>query len=319
MIDIAEEAGRNSGRAELIGRVRGMQAVCRQLQGRWLESVRMARESQELQRRCATQVWDYAIMIWWEMLSAAFAGQVGELVTKVPEALRDAEGRGDVFGATSFRTHRCCWAWLGMDRPEVADGNVDIAEREWNPDGYQFQHWHMSYARSEVDLYNGTPRRSFERVLRDWHRGHLLRQVGGVRSDMLYTRARLALSSAIAAPQASLIKRALADGRALIAQGAPWTIALGHALLAQAASFERRDVALCELEKAERLFAAADMALHVEVMRVRRGQLMGDRTGDELAASGLRQIHALGAKRPERFVDMLAPVKLTSARSSLRS
>src|SRR5262249_40168731 len=154
---------------------------------RWRESVAFARESQELHRRCALLMWDYALATWWELAAGSYAGMLSELIARVPEALRDAETRGDVYAATSFRTYRCSWAWLGIDRPDIADQQVEVAEHDWTPPGYQFQHWHMTYARSEIDLYRGTPRRALRRLERDWNEARLVRRVHVVRADMLYT------------------------------------------------------------------------------------------------------------------------------------
>jgi serine/threonine protein kinase len=307
MIELAERAAQNTGNIALIGRVRGMRGVCCQLLGRWCDSVKFARESQDLSRRASQVTWDLAIMTWWEITSSAFAGSMRDLTTLVPQALSDAEGRGDVFAATSFRTHRCCWAWLGVDRPELADHHVEIAERDWTPSGYQFQHWHMAYSRSDVDLYRGTPRRSLERVTRAWKRGRLLRQVTGVRVDMLYTRGRLALAVAREARDPALVARANADARELQHLNMPWSSGLGTLLLAGAASFDSPSEAMRLTSEAEQQFRATDMALHVETARVRRGQLQGRSEGQALVTDALDRIVALGVKRPEAFIDMLAP------------
>jgi hypothetical protein len=279
--------------------------------GRWRDSVQFARESQDLSRLASEVTWDLAIMTWWEITSAAFAGFMHELTALVPRALSEAEARGDVFAATSLRTHRCCWAWLGLDRPALADHHVAIAEREWTPNGYQFQHWHMAYSRSDVDLYRGTPRPSLERVTQAWNRGRLLRQVAGVRVDMLYTRGRLALAVARDTHDSALVARANADARALQRLNMPWSSGLGSLLLAGAASFDSPSEAARLLTEAERQFNATDMALHVEAAKVRRGQLQADSAGQIAAAAALDRIRALGVKRPEPFVDMLAPFKLT--------
>ena len=53
MIDLAEQASRDSHQDFMVGRVKGMIAICGQLQGRWLESIALARDSQELQRRAS--------------------------------------------------------------------------------------------------------------------------------------------------------------------------------------------------------------------------------------------------------------------------
>jgi hypothetical protein len=187
---------------------------------------------------------------------------------------------------------------------------VEIAEREWTPNGYQFQHWHMAYSRSDVDLYRGTPRPSLERMAQTWNRGHFLRQVAGVRIDMLYTRGRLRLAVARDAHDSGLAARAISDARALHRLNKPWSSGLGTLLLAGAASFDSPTEAARLLLEAERQFEATDMALHVEAAKVRRGQLQGGSAGETLAAAALDRICALGVKRPEPFVDMLAPFKL---------
>ena len=87
-------------------------------------------------------------------------------------------------------------------------------------------------------LYRGTPRPSLERVARAWNRGLFLRQVAGVRVDMLYTRGRLALAVARERQTPSLLRRAVADARALQRLHQPWSSALGTLLLAGAASLE---------------------------------------------------------------------------------
>jgi hypothetical protein len=248
-------------------------------------------------------------MIWWEMASASQAGQLAEIVAKIPEALRDAEARGDVYAATSFRTHRCSWAWLGLDQPELADRHVETAEREWMPSGYQFQHWHMTYARSEVDLYRATPARSLARLTRDWGRGRLVRQVAAVRSDMLHTRGRLCLASARSLARPALLRQARKDARALVGQAQPWTHALGSLIVAGAASFEDRGEAIRLFSEAERYCSAADMRMHAAAARLRGAQLQGGAAGDELASTSLEAMCQLGVVRPERFADLLAPVR----------
>jgi hypothetical protein len=309
MIDIARAATQASGVAETRARATGMFAICRQLQGRWKESLALARESQELYRSCARVAWDHAIMIWWEMTAMAPMGHLAELGRKIPEALRDAEARGDVYAATSFRTYKSSWAWLGADRPDLAEMHVDTAEREWTPDGYQFQHWHMTCARGDIDLYRATPHRSLRRIMQEWGRARLVRQMQEVRADMLYSRARLALAAANHDYQPQLIQRAVSDARALIREGMPYTVALGNLVLAGAASFEDRAEAMRRLHEVEPQFLAADMQLHAEVARARRAELSVAADADVSRSTALRAIQALGAKRPEAFVQILAPIK----------
>ncbi|MDD9947526.1 MAG: hypothetical protein OXU20_41180, partial [Myxococcales bacterium] len=307
MIALSERAAARCGDPELIARVRGMHGICRQLQGRWLQAVRLCRESQQQLERLERLNWDYTMMSWFELVAAAPSGRVGELVTRVPSALRRAQARGDVYGATSFRTHRASWAWLGVDKPLEADAQVDIAERDWVPRGFQFQHWYMLFSRSEIDLYRGTPHRALELMEDAWPRARFLRLVRPVRVDMLFTRARLLLAAARANYRPVLVRRARADGLALLRDGQAWSIALGELVLALAASFSSKREALQRLERAERCLIDADMLMHVYAVRARRGQWQGGAAGDALAETALGGARSLGAGRPAAFVDLLAP------------
>ncbi|HET8934581.1 MAG TPA: AAA family ATPase [Polyangiales bacterium] len=304
-IDVAEHASRASSRDFMIGRVKGMIAICRQLQGRWLESVRLARESQDMQQRASRLNWDHAIMIWWELASASQAGQIALLKQRVPEALRDAEARGDVYAATSFRTHRSCWAWLAMDRPDLAEYEVERAARDWNPRGYQFQHWHMAYARAETDLYRRTPSASVDRLDSEWRKARLIREVNGVRIDMLYTRARLMLAMALRDKRSGQLTRAKADARLLMKERAPWSVGLGLLVLAGVAAFDDDVHARDLLEQAESKLRSADMLLHAEVARARRAQLERDNAALDHSIDVVR---ALGVDKPVSFFDLILPL-----------
>jgi hypothetical protein len=212
-----------------------------------------------------------------------------------------------VYLATSFRTHRNSWAWLALDQPELVDSHVAVAEREWTPCGYQFQRWHMSYAYADADLYRETPLRSLERLEREWGRSRLVRRVQGVSADMLYTRARLLLACLAQDDRPRLRKRAIADGLALRRLGLPYARAFGTLVLASAASTVNPTIARRLWAEAELEFASVQMLLHVEVARLRRGELCPGPEGRALVSAALAKIGALGATRPERFARMLAP------------
>jgi hypothetical protein len=185
---------------------------------------------------------------------------------------------------------------------------VAVAEREWAPSGYQFQHWHMTYAYGEADLYRGTPLRSLERLEAEWGRARLVQTVRGVHADMLYTRARLLLARHEQRPQPRLRSRAAADGIALRRMRLPYAHALGTLVLACAASTQDRRAAEPLWHAAEHELARAQMPLHVEVVRVRRGELCPGSEAQRLTAAALANIEALGARSPERFVRLLAPL-----------
>jgi hypothetical protein len=311
MLELARGAAAASGRATIAGRVSGLTAICRHQQGRWGDAIDACRQAQQLIREDPRLSWDRAIMEWWELTAAACAGGLSELVARIPELLRDAEARGDVYAATAFRTHRSSWAWLAQGRPEIADAQVDIAEREWTPLGYQFQHWHMLYSRSEIDLYRGTPERSFERFTGEWKRSRLVRQVHGVHADMLYTRARLLLALALSEARPSerrrLVRAAAKDGRALGRMKVTWARALGKLVLAGAAAFEDRVRAQQLLQEVAPELAALELPLHAGVARLRRAELAGGATAQAEIDAELGLARSSGASDPERFYRVLLP------------
>jgi eukaryotic-like serine/threonine-protein kinase len=117
----------------------------------------------------------------------------------------------------------------------------------------------------------------------------------------------LALAVARDARDPGLVARAIADARALRNLNMTWSSGLGTLLLAGGASFDSPSEAARLASEAEEQFKATDMALHLEVARARRGQLQGGSDGQALAAAAMVRISELGVKRPELFVNMLAP------------
>jgi hypothetical protein len=202
-----------------------------------------------------------------------------------------------------------------MDRSDVAEQEVARAEREWNPGGYQFQHWHMTYARAEIDLYRRTPEASVERLNGEWQRARLTREVNGVRTDMLYTRGRLMLAMALHDKRSALLNRSRADARKLIKEPAPWSVGLGLSVLAGVASFDDASSARQLLERAEAQLRAADMLLHAEAARARRAQL--ERDSDALHRS-LEVVRALGIEKPEAFLDLLLPISTAGSTANVK-
>jgi eukaryotic-like serine/threonine-protein kinase len=308
-IDRALEMAGISGEPRALAIAKGSISACRMLEARWRESIRLAVEAQSILRDQlgAALSWDLALLVTFELQCISNVGDVQQLVTRVPEVLREAEARGDLFAATLYRTWRNSWAWLGIDQPEVARRQADIAESQWTPKGFQFQHWYTTYARAEADLYCDTPDPSIERVARDWNRSFFLHQVQFTRSDARYLRARLQLAKARQRYVPQLIARVRSDAKVLIRERTPWTLAIGRLLLACAASFSDRAQASTLLGEVEGQFLALDMPLHAAVARWRKGELTGGADGASAIGEAEGRIRWLGVVRPERFVRMLAP------------
>jgi eukaryotic-like serine/threonine-protein kinase len=308
-IDRGLEVGGLSGEPHALSAVKGNAGVCRLLEGRFREAVRLTREAQQLlrERLNATLAWDLVTMVMFDLQATAYLGNVAELVARVPDALRDAEARGDIYAATSCRSRRCIWAWLGPDRVDEAYRQLQLAQEQWNHQGYYLQHWYITQALAEVDLYAAQPERSLARLAGEWKQLRFLRKIQYTRIEVWYTRARLLLAHASKAEPARLLRAARRDAAAILREDVAWGFALGRLLQACAASFDDVELALSLLHELDGQFDALDMRLHQEVVRYRHGQLRGGEEGRAQVERADVAIRALGPVNAAAFVALLAP------------
>jgi serine/threonine protein kinase len=290
--------------------VKGLGGVCRMLEGRFCESVRLTRDAQHIIREHlqGTLAWDRMIMVLFELRALAMLGEVSELSARIPEFLRDAEARGDLYAAVSARTSHCCWAWLGPDLPDVALEQVSVADKRWVRDGYSLQHWYTTQAIGEVSLYRDDVEEAAQRIAREWKAMFVIRhKIQFTRAEILFLRARLALALCRKRNDRAGLSAVARDAKALLGERAPWIIAHGHLLLACVASFDDPVTALHKLAEVESRFAAVDMKLLAATSRYRHAQLLSGDEGAKLLIKAQTDLRALGVVRPEGFVRMLAP------------
>jgi hypothetical protein len=120
------------------------------------------------------------------------------------------------------------------------------------------------------------------------------------RVELDYLRARIAIACADPA--------AVAIVDSLIAEGVPYAVGLGQ--LARAAMFAfsgDADPALDALQLAEDSFAGAKMAGHVQVARMRRGEIEGGAIAVARSVAARDALRDLGAVDPDRFAALLMP------------
>ncbi|MET0283473.1 MAG: protein kinase [Polyangiales bacterium] len=300
------ELGGLSNEPHALTVVKGTAGAARLLEGRWHETVRLCREAAQVlrERINATLGWELTTLIFFDLQATAWLGRVDEIIRRVPEAMRDAEARGDLYAATSCRSYRAIWAWLGADQLDEARRQVAVAEGAWQVPGYNLQHWYTTFAVAEVDLYAGEPARALERLTREYPKLLFLRVgIQYTRIEVWYTRGRLQLAQARKTGERELVEAARKDARAMM-KTALWGRALGRLLLACATSFDAPAQAASLLQHVEGLFDALDMPLMRDVARCRRAQLRED---SALVAAAEQSIRERGVVRPDLFVAMLAP------------
>jgi serine/threonine protein kinase len=243
------------------------------------------------------------------LFSLRHAGALSELRTRRDDYLRDAARRGDRYAETSMRRSGNL-AWLVADDP--AQAAADLESTGWiPPEGvFHVQHWYELEARAELALYVGGVREqraelaaAFERLDRS-----MLGRVELVRIVSTWLGARLALAEG-GADGLRGARRAARRLRRWSSRGTGFAgvfAGLVDAALAVADGQELRAEAILRrtLDRAE----ALHMALHAAAARHRLGELLGPRAGAEHVALAAAWMKAESVIRPERLLEVIAPV-----------
>lgn len=309
LIDRGLEAAGQAGNLHGVAVIKGTAGVCRLLEGKFREAIRLTQEGIETMetRVIGMQAWEVSTLHFFHMQAQAYVGNLHELSRRVPELLRDAEARDDLYAATSFRSWRCSWAWLGPDQPDTARQQVGIAEQQWAQDGYHLQHWYATLAYGEIDLYTGAPELAWKRLNAEWRALFFLRMIQHTRCEALYLRARLALALASQRDDPKLLARARRDARSLVREGVGWALAFGRLIEASCLAFSAPVKAAAALREVEGMFDALDMTIFALACRSRRAQLTLSDEGTTLQEEANEGLRSLGVANPAAFVRMLAP------------
>ncbi|MET0595215.1 MAG: hypothetical protein ABW133_21120, partial [Polyangiaceae bacterium] len=286
LLDLAAELAHQVGDARAIGIVAGARGVAAAQLGRWREG-RDANENGEaiLRERCQGVAWELNTARLFRLVCMVYLGEMASVVAHLPAALRESEERGDLNGMIGLQTGRTNAAWLVRDDPDEAERQLDDGLRRWSRRGYQLPHYQAWAARVDVFLYRGRFREAFDLVERERPalRRSLFLRVHLIRAIVDYAEARAALAAARytrGTERTQLLNLALAAGKKLEKERAPWTSALAMLVEAQGlVAAGRRDQALDRFREARHALDAADMHLDAAVARRAYGLLLGGAAG----------------------------------------
>jgi hypothetical protein len=263
------------------------------------EAARAAGEDAEavFERRPVMASWELASARMLAIGSHFYSGELGVVRRRVPELVREAEGRGDIYAATCLRLGVCNSAWLVDDQTAEACRQLRVADESWHYEGVHLQQCWNLLAWVHIDLYQGDAEQAHARVRRCWRvieRSFVMR-FERLRAELFWLRARAALAYAehTSGRRSRLLAEAEDWGARLLQESAPWAAAASNAVMAgvHAVRGEQRP----GLERVRRAVRLADTCRMHILSRVHR-QWMGDSSG------GL-----VGVKRADGWIRMIMP------------
>ena len=313
LLEVAQQMAAELGDPYLRGWVRGCAGVAAGLEGRFADALTLCREGEAILDEAVQGVaWEKHTMVFFRNWSLAYLGQLGELGRVVPEGLRHAEERGDLYGVAVLRMGLCTLPLLAADDPEAVRDSVGLAMQRWSHRAFLVEHWWELLALCQADLYDGSDeatRAMIDRIDHAWPlmSASALLLVQLTRLEALHLRAR-ALVQLAEAGDAGAGRRARADARAIARERMSWSTPLGQlieaALLAQAGDVA---AAITGLGVAEVALDAQGFSLYAAAARRRRGELTAGEGGTAVVAAVDEWLRGRGVRDPVRFCRMLAP------------
>ncbi len=285
------------------------------LEGRWADGHTACERAEILFRdKCTGVAWEIDTMRWWSLWSMAYLGKLAELSRRVPERLREAEDRGDLYANVCHSTGLANFVDLAKDAPAEARARSQDSLARWSQRTFHVEHWWATLGERQIDLYQGDAEAAYTRLQADWSKlegSLLLRTAQLTRLEALHLRSRCALARAAASKNAqreSLARDGERDAKRMSKENEDWSAPLA-ALLNAGVATVRGDASGARgwLLEAIPGFETADMTLYATAARYRLGQVEGGDGGRAMLFEAETWLRDEGVESPARFVAMLAP------------
>lgn len=295
------------------GWARAADGISACLEGRWKHSFEACEEAEEIFRdECTGVYWEIGTVRWFGLWAQCYLGRLDALSTLIPERLREASERGDLYATIGHSTGLAGLIWLSSDQAGKARSQSQQTMERWSQKRFHVEHWWAMLGERQIDLYEGKGVFAYQRVNEQWSglKSSLLLMVQLTKLEAVHLRARTALLAALEQPgkKRHYCRVALSDARTMEREKMPWSTPLAKLLRAAVAELRgRRDQALSLALHAEQGLGEANMAVYAAAARYRRGQLLGGDEGKELIQSAAAAMKERGIVAPERMVVVYAP------------
>jgi serine/threonine protein kinase len=316
LVEVANAIATRLDQPHALGLAKWAAGTSAYLEGRWRDGYELNELALAIYRdRCTGVAWEAASAQAFSLWSLHYLGELAEIGKRVPELIKQARDRGDLYDSTNLRTSHTNFIWLAADDPGRAAAEVRDAIEEWSPKGFHLQHYYELHALAQCELYMGRGAAAYERVRARWTqmRRAFLFEVFAVRLEMLFLRARAALATAKerAAERSALLAVAHADARKLADANMLWSSAFADLVRAGIAAAEgQAGIAYAQYGKAADAFDLAQMRLHGACARRRQGQLLQDSAGGAMVEQAEGWMRDQNIVNPARVCALIAPAPM---------
>ncbi|MEX2262537.1 MAG: protein kinase [Bryobacteraceae bacterium] len=309
----AMELIENLGDPYAVGEMALTSGLAAYLLGEWPAAVGYFQEAEKiLLERCTGVARELVSARTFLLRSYTWLGELDTLSRRLPELLKDARERGDLYAELLLMVRNSFLPHLAADNPAAAHEEARVAIGRWPQAGFHTLHYIYLCVATEIDLYSGNSASAWKRVMDAWGplRRSLLMRVQFVRIEFPYLRAKCALAVARAGASRTEdhLRSAERDAKTIERESMPWGDPLAKAIRAGLA-FQRGDLdAAAELlALAEAGFDSSRMALYAAAVRRRRGQLIGGEEGHALLTAAEEWMAGQKITRFAPMTDMLIP------------
>lgn len=308
----AEDFSSSKQRPFVLGVLKAMRASTETFMGHWRSALAFCDEAEASLRQHSAGTFYESSLVTLNMITCLFfLGRVREMAERIPNILREAYQRNDLFAGVVPRTYFGNLVWLASDQVEEARRQADVALEGWPHQPFLMQHMFELIGSASIDLYVGEGAAAWHRIAkawgdfrRSWHTRHRFPRI-----LVLHLRARAALASLdCGLDNRMLIRSAQRDAKKIMREPGGWPRPLARLILAGTAlTAGRRDAAIHQLEISIDELDAWQMALYSAAAKRRLGTLRGEENGESLRAAGTDFMIDQGIRSPTKITRMLVP------------
>lgn len=280
--------------------------------GDWRTSYLCSMQAADVFRtRCTGVAWEIDTANTFALWSLTYLGEIRLLCQQLPQIIKEAQQRGNLYAATNFGTFAGHLSWLADDDPEGARDDLREMMRRWSKQGVHVQHLTGLLAQTNADLYSGDGEAAWRHVRETWNalsEAYFLR-MQTVRIYLVHMRGRTALAAAAGHQDPGRFLRDVHQStRQLDREHVPWATALAHLLRAGTANIHHdHRGADHHLVLAGEQLVACDMHLFAAAARYKLGCLRGGDEGRQLAQESEAWMRNEAVRNPVRMAGMYVP------------